>query len=318
MGKHTDSVMTDLAFVFPGQGAQKVGMGFDLSSNFAEANAVFEEANSILNWDLSNLCFNGPIEDLTRTENTQLAILTCSVASLRVVQSFGISAKIVAGHSLGEYAALIAAEVVDFDSALRLVQFRSKFMAESAAQTSGGMVAVIGLEDNKIERICDQIDGVISIANFNSPGQCIVSGETILLEKSIPLAKSAGAKRVIPLPVSGAFHSDLMMSAQKQFGSVIHDYVFDEPKIDFVANVTGDFAKTGEKIKKLLVQQITNPVLWEKSVQLMKGDEISHFIELGPGSVLSGLIHRIGNDSICFNVEDMKSLERTLNGTNTA
>ena len=308
--------MIDAAFVFPGQGTQKVGMGLDLSSNFAEANVVFEEANSILNWDLGDLCFNGPVEDLTRTENTQLAILTCSVASLRVVQSFGISAKMVAGHSLGEYAALVAAEVMDFDSALKLVQFRSKFMAESAAQTSGGMVAIIGLEDNEIKLICEQIDGIISIANFNSPGQRIVSGETVTLEKLIPLAKSAGAKRVIPLPVSGAFHSDLMMSAQEQFRSVICDYVLDEPKIDFVANVTGDSVKTGEEIKKLLIRQITSPVLWEKSIQFMKGDGISHFIELGPGAVLSGLVRRIGNGGICFNVEDTESLERALNGTN--
>ena len=316
MGEHTASVMIELAFVFPGQGTQKVGMGFDLSSNFAEASTVFEEANSILNWDLGDLCFNGPVEDLTRTENTQLAILTCSVASLRVVQSFGISAKMVAGHSLGEYAALVAAEVMDFDSALKLVQFRSKFMAESAAQTSGGMVAIIGLEDNEIKLICEQIDGIISIANFNSPGQRIVSGETVTLEKLIPLAKSAGAKRVIPLPVSGAFHSDLMMSAQEQFRSVICDYVLDEPKIDFVANVTGDSVKTGEEIKKLLIRQITSPVLWEKSIQFMKGDGISHFIELGPGAVLSGLVRRIGNGGICFNVEDTESLERALNGTN--
>ncbi|HIC16499.1 TPA: ACP S-malonyltransferase [Candidatus Poribacteria bacterium] len=310
--------MTDPAFIFPGQGTQKVGMGFDLSTHFSEARAVFEEANSILNWDLSHLCFNGPIEDLTRTENTQLAILTCSVASLRVVQSFGISAKVVAGHSLGEYAALVAAEVIDFGSALKLVQFRSKFMAKSAAKTSGGMAAIIGLEDRKIEQICDQIDGIISIANFNSPGQRIVSGETASIEKSIPLAKSAGAKRIIPLAVSGAFHSDLMMSAQKQFGSVISGYVFDDPKIDFVANVTGDFVKTGEEIKRLLTQQITNPVLWEKSIQLMKEKGISHFIEVGPGLVLSGLVRRIENDCTCFNVEDMKSLEQTLDGTNAA
>ena len=310
--------MIDTAFVFPGQGTQKVGMGLDLSSNFAEADLVFEEANSILNWDLRNLCFNGPIEDLTQTENAQLAILTCSIASLRVVQNFGISARMVAGHSLGEYAALIAAEVMDFDSALKLVQFRSKFMAEAAAQTTGSMIAIIGLEENKIKKICDQIDGIISIANFNSPSQYIISGETKSLEESIPLVKSAGAKRVIPLPVSGAFHSDLMISAQKRFRSVICDYVFGEPKIDFVANTTGNLVKTSKEIKELLIRQITNPVLWEKSIQLMKGTGISHFIELGPGTVLSGLVGRIGDGSICFNVEDMKSFERTLNGTSAA
>ena len=310
--------MIDTAFVFPGQGTQKVGMGLDLSSNFAEANLVFEEANSILNWDLRNLCFNGPIEDLTQTENAQLAILTCSIASLRVVQNFGISARMVAGHSLGEYAALIAAEVMDFDSALKLVQFRSKFMAEAAAQTTGSMIAIIGLEENKIKKICDQIDGIISIANFNSPSQYIISGETKSLEESIPLVKSAGAKRVIPLPVSGAFHSDLMISAQKRFRSVICDYVFGEPKIDFVANTTGNLVKTSKEIKELLIRQITNPVLWEKSIQLMKGTGISHFIELGPGTILSGIVRRIGDSSICFNVEDMKSFERTLNGTNAA
>jgi len=310
--------MIDTAFVFPGQGTQKVGMGLDLSSNFAEADLVFEEANSILNWDLRNLCFNGPIEDLTQTENAQLAILTCSIASLRVVQNFGISARMVAGHSLGEYAALIAAEVMDFDSALKLVQFRSKFMAEAAAQTTGSMIAIIGLEENKIKKICDQIDGIISIANFNSPSQYIISGETKSLEESIPLVKSAGAKRVIPLPVSGAFHSDLMISAQKQFRSVICDYVFGEPKIDFVANTTGNLVKTSKEIKELLIRQITNPVLWEKSIQLMKETGISHFIELGPGTILSGIVRRIGDSSICFNVEDMKSFERTLNGTNAA
>ena len=310
--------MIDTAFVFPGQGTQKVGMGLDLSSNFAEANLVFEEANSILNWDLRNLCFNGPIEDLTQTENAQLAILTCSIASLRVVQNFGISARMVAGHSLGEYAALIAAEVMDFSSALKLVQFRSKFMAEAAARTTGSMIAIIGLEENKIKKICDQMDGIISIANFNSPSQYIISGETQSLEESIPLVKSAGAKRVIPLHVSGAFHSDLMISAQKQFRSVICNYIFGEPKIDFVANTTGNLIKTSKEIKELLIKQITNPVLWEKSIQLMKGTGISHFIELGPGTILSGLIRRIGDGSICFNVEDMKSFERTLNGTNAA
>ena len=191
-------------------------------------------------------------------------------------------------------------------------------MAEAAARTTGSMIAIIGLEENKIKKICDQMDGIISIANFNSPSQYIISGETQSLEESIPLVKSAGAKRVIPLHVSGAFHSDLMISAQKQFRSVICNYIFGEPKIDFVANTTGNLIKTSKEIKELLIKQITNPVLWEKSIQLMKGTGISHFIELGPGTILSGIVRRIGDSSICFNVEDMKSFERTLNGTNAA
>ncbi|MBI1930419.1 ACP S-malonyltransferase [Candidatus Poribacteria bacterium] len=306
--------MTQFAFIFPGQGAQKVGMGLELFQEYPVARVIFEEADSVLERKLSQLCFEGPAEVLKQTENTQLAILTCSVAALRVLQEMGVWPSIVAGHSLGEYSALVAANVLAFADALKLVTYRAQFMAEAARGQAGTMAAILGLEENTLKGLCKEVQsvGVVEIANYNCPGQLIVSGETGAVEKLMECAKVAGAKRCLPLPVSGAFHSPLMQPARERLQGVIDNFTFSTPQTQIVANVTGDFVQTSDEIRRLLIQQVTSPVQWEKSIRAIDGVGISHFVEVGPGQALSGTVRRILPQPTCLNVEDVKSLEKTV------
>ena len=304
----------DVAFVFPGQGSQKVGMGFELAQAYAVARDTFEEADTFLGWRLSRLCFEGPDELLKQTENTQLAILTCSVAAFRVLRQLGISSSIVAGHSLGEHSALVAADVLSFPNALKLIEYRARFMAEASQKQNCMMAAILGLEEKQLETLCEEVqsDGVVEIANYNCPGQLVISGDTEAVERLIAVAKANGAKRCRPLAVSGAFHSSLMKPAKEQLQSVIGEVSFNNPQIRFVANVTGDCVQTPDEIRHLLIAQVTSPVRWEKSIRTMGAAGISHFVEVGPGNVLSGMVRRILTQTVCLNVEDLKSLGKTM------
>ena len=301
--------MTEIAFIFPGQGSQQVGMGLELAQNYAKAKSVFDKADTFLRRQLSQLCFEGPEAELKQTENTQLAILTCSVATLNVLTESGVSPKVVAGHSLGEYSALVAAGVLDFSDALRLVSARAQFMAEAGKKQNGTMAAILGMEVEQLQNICDMDQGVVKIANYNCPGQLVISGEIDAVKKAVALAADKiGARRCRILPVSGAFHSPLMDSAQHKFQNVIDSVPFHQPKIDIAMNVTGELATDTERIKHLLFQQITEPVQWEKSLHTIHNTGIKDFVEVGPGKVLTGLVKRTLPESTAFNVEDVESL----------
>jgi [acyl-carrier-protein] S-malonyltransferase len=301
--------MTQLAFIFPGQGSQQVGMGIELAQNYPVADAVFEEADTILGRGLRKLCFEGPEADLKQTENTQLAILTCSVAALRVLKEHNIIPNAVAGHSLGEYSALVAAGVLDFSDALRLVHARASFMAEAGETQQGTMAAILGMETEQLQKLCETADGIVNIANYNCPGQLVISGEVDAVNHVVSLAKAEiGARRCRPLSVSGAFHSPLMAPAQRKFKSVLNAVPLHSPQINIAMNVTGEFGVDADTIRQLLFQQITQPVHWEKTLRTINNTGITHFVEVGPGKVLSGLVKRTLPESSAMNVEDLKTL----------
>ena len=302
------------AFIFPGQGSQKVGMGLELSQGYTAARATFDEADAILNRKLSQLCFEGPAEALKQTENTQLAILTCSVAALRVLNEQGIVPKAVAGHSLGEYSALVAADVLTFSDALKLVEYRAQVMAEASQRQDCTRAAILGVDETILQDLCEAAAsaGVVQIGNYNCPGQLIVSGDTAAVERVMDSAKDAGARRCLRLEVSGAFHSALMAPAQEQLETVINDFQFNNPSIQVAANVTGDFVQTADEVRRLLIAQVTSAVQWEKSTRTIGAAGISYFVEIGPGTVLSGMVRRTLPDAVCLNVEDAKSLDKVM------
>ena len=301
--------MAQLAFIFPGQGSQQVGMGAELAENYPVADAVFEEADAILGRGLRKLCFGGPEADLKQTENTQLAILTCSIAALRVLKEHGIIPNAVAGHSLGEYSALVAAGVLDFSDALRLVHARASFMAEAGETQQGTMAAILGMETEQLQKLCETADGIVNIANYNCPGQLIISGEVDAVNHVVSLAKAEiGARRCRPLPVSGAFHSPLMAPAQQKFKPVLDAAPLHSPQTDIAMNVTGEFGVGADIIRQLLFQQIMYPVHWEKTLRTINNSGITQFVEVGPGKVLSGLVKRTLPESSAMNVEDLKTL----------
>lgn len=296
--------MKQPAFIFPGQGSQQVGMGAGLAAAYPVADAVFHEADDTLGRGLRQLCFEGPVEALKQTENTQLAILTCSIATLRVLQTEGVAPAAVAGHSLGEYSALVAANVIDFADALRLVEARARFMAAAGETQRGTMAAILGMETQQLQALCDSTEGVVNIANYNCPGQLVISGEEKAVNAVIELAKARiGTRRCRPLPVSGAFHSPLMASAQQKFASVLDSVTMRSPNVGIVMNVTGEFATEIDEIRNLLFQQITQPVQWEETLRTLAATGITDFVEVGPGKVLSGLVKRTLPESHTLNVD---------------
>ena len=301
--------MTQLAFIFPGQGSQQVGMGAALARAYPIANTIFQEADAALGRALSQLCFEGPEDALKQTENTQLAILTCSVATLQILKAFGITPHAVAGHSLGEYSALVAAGALEFADALRLVHARASLMAEAGETQQGTMAAILGMEIEQLQQLCDTAEGTVNIANYNCPGQLVISGEVDAVNQVVSLAKvEIGERRCRLLPVSGAFHSPLMAPAQQKFKSVLDTVTLHPPEVDIVMNVTGGFATNAEHIRQLLFQQITQPVQWEKTLRTLGKTGITDFVEVGPGKVLSGLVKRTLSDNNALNVEDLKTL----------
>jgi [acyl-carrier-protein] S-malonyltransferase len=305
------------AIVFPGQGSQSPGMGKELAENFAVARQVFEEADDALGFAISRLCFDGPAEDLQLTENTQPAILTVSVAAYRAMREAGIGAPaFVAGHSLGEYSALVAANVLSLSDAVRTVRARGRYMQEAVPVGTGAMAAVIGGELADIERICAEarahvIGGqVCSIANFNSPNQAVIAGNTEAVDRAVELLNGV-AKRVIKLKVSAPFHCALMKPAQDRLAADLQSLSFNEPAMPVVTNVDARATTSPDELRDALVRQVSAPVRWVESMQLLIEQGARTFIEAGPGKVLSGLMRQISRDVKMLNVEDAASLETT-------
>lgn len=305
--------MNKMAFVFPGQGSQFVGMGAELAKKYHPAAKVYENSDQILGYSLSRICFDGPPEILNQTKYTQAAVFTTSIAMLRVIDEMGIRAEVVTGHSLGEYSALVAAGVLNFEDALTIVQKRAELMDDVAGAGRGGMAAIIGLEKKVVEEICDTVTkGFVKPANYNAPAQVVISGDNSGLEEACDLARKAGAKRTIRLPLSGPFHTPLMERAQIELGLFLKRFQFFAPHTRFVTTVTGCYLSDPEAIKMNLAEQLCAPVRWDDTVKNLFADGYRIFVEVGPGQVLSGLIKRIVSGVQVLNVENGHSLENML------
>jgi [acyl-carrier-protein] S-malonyltransferase len=301
-----------IAFVFPGQGSQHVGMGKDLWERFDEVKSLYAEASEALGYDMTDLSFNGPKEELNKTFRTQPALLTASIAAFRVLSSRGVKPYVVAGHSLGEYSAIVAAEVVSFGDAVVLTEKRGMFMQEAVPEGQGLMAAVIGLGRNEVDDLCLSVEsGYVSPANYNCPGQIVIAGEKKAVEDAMHLAKEAGAKRTIALAVSAPSHCTLMAEASNRLASLLDTIEFSDPVMPLVNNADAILLSNAEKIKSSLIKQLSRPLLWEDSIRRIVDGGIDTFVEVGPGKVLSGLIKRIEPSARLFNVEDAESLERT-------
>ena len=308
--------MSKVAFVFPGQGSQKVGMCKDFYDNYACAKKVFEEADDALGFSITKMCFEGPEEDLRLTKYTQPAILTCSVAALAVMREHGLECEAAGGHSLGEYSALVAADVMRLQDAVVAVHKRGEFMQEAVPVGEGAMAAVMGLTPDEIVAICQNVEAEcgeeVQAVNFNCPGQVVIAGATKAVDKASEALKAAGAKRAIPLPVSAPFHSTLMKPAAERLKEVLDKIEFRDAKFPVFSNVTAEPVVKAEEIRALLVKQAASPVKWEMSMHRMIKDGFDTFVEVGPGKVLTGFTRKIDRAMNALNVEDMASVEKTL------
>jgi len=304
--------MKPFAFIFPGQGSQYVGMGKELFENFSMAKQVFEEADDALCLSLSALCFNGPEEALKLTENTQPAVLTVSIAALKVLQlEKGMIPHLTAGHSLGEYTALVASGALSFSEAVKIVRLRGKFMQEAVPVGEGAMAAVLGMEREQIEKICEEVSSgeVLTPANFNCPGQIVIAGHTKAVQRAMERVKQEGKKAIL-LPVSAPFHSPLMKPAGERLEKALEEIAVSDLKIPVVTNVEAEANSSKDRVRGLLVTQVSSPVRWEESMGKMIEKGIEQVLEIGPGKVLSGLMKRIDHRIETKNLEDIQTLKK--------
>ena len=309
--------MARIAFMFPGQGSQKVGMGRDFAERYPELVArYFKPADEILGYGLTDLCFNGPEEQLRSTDNTQPAIFLVSMVVREVLREQGITPEAAVGHSLGEYSALVCAGVLRFEDALRLVRRRGQLMAAVNERTPGAMAAVMGLDPARVDEVCaaarGEGAGVVEAANYNSPEQTVISGEAGAVTRAIALAKEAGADRVVPLQVGAPFHCSLMNDMGAEFAAELDKYDFADPQIPVIANVTGDYVRTAAEVKDALRRQVAGSVRWTATMQRLAADGYDTFVEVGPGRVLTGMNMKINPDLPAYGTEDQKRLDMML------
>jgi [acyl-carrier-protein] S-malonyltransferase len=303
-----------IAFLFPGQGSQYVGMAKEFIQNYSESKEVFDRAGNVLGYDLADLCLNGPAEKLNLTENTQPALLAACIAMLRPLEQRGLTAGAAAGHSLGEYTALTAAGGFDLGDAIGLVQKRGRYMQEAVPAGTGLMAAILGMERKDVEKTCLEAakNGIVAPANYNSPGQIVIAGEKTSVEKAMELAMAGGAKKVIPLAVSVPSHCALMNRAGERLARVLEELTINDLRIPIVNNADAKFLRTAAAIRLSLVKQISSPLYWEDSIHAMVAEGYDTFIEIGPGKILNGLVKRIAKSAKILGVEDQKSMTETL------
>jgi len=304
--------MAKWAFLFPGQGSQYVGMGKDLKQNFKVAADIFAEADEALHEDLSKLCFEGPEDDLKLTRNTQPAILTVSIAALRVLQQeTGLVPAMTAGHSLGEYSALVASGALQFTDAVAIVRKRGTFMQEAVPVGVGGMAAVLGMETEVLEQICrESAEGqAVSPANYNCPGQIVISGHMEAVKRAAARAEAAGAKKVVMLPVSAPFHSALMKPAAEKLARALEPVTVQDLKIPVLSNVEADFYPSKNDVKRLLTEQVDHPVRWIEEMEKMVREGVDKCVEIGPGKVLNGLVRKISRETAMQSIENPDSIK---------
>ena len=309
--------MQSYAFIFPGQGSQHAGMGKELADNFKAARVSFEEADDALGFSLSRLCFEGPEEELKLTANTQPAILAASVAALRVLrEESAITPSFLAGHSLGEYSALVASGALDFADALRTVRARGSFMQDAVPVGVGAMAAILGAEAEVLQEICAEAaqGEIVSPANFNSPGQIVVAGHTAAVNRAIEIAKARGFRKAMLLPVSAPFHCALMQKAADRLAEALEPVQVNALSAPVVSNVEAKPNSDAARVKPLLVQQVCAPVLWDAIVQHIVAAGVTNFVEIGPGKVLAGLVKRISKETTSFNVQDSAGIKAITGG----
>ncbi|CAH1191255.1 Malonyl CoA-acyl carrier protein transacylase [Paenibacillus auburnensis] len=307
--------MGKIAFVFPGQGAQAVGMGKDVYEALPQSRAVFEKGDEVLGFPLSQLVFEGPDSELKQTVNTQPALVTTSVAYLEALSGKGLSPDYVAGHSLGEYSALVAANVLSYEDAVKLVRLRGRFMEEAVPGGQGAMAAVLGAEREALAELCRSISAegsTVELANVNCPGQIVVSGSQAGVDAVVQRVKEAGGKRAIRLEVSGPFHSSMMKEAAERLAAELKSITFNAPSVPVIVNVTASPVTDPEEIRELLVRQVFSPVLWQDSVEWLIAAGVDTFVEIGSGSVLAGLIRKIDKNVKVININSLESLETAL------